>query len=390
MGCVDSGDLRAFLDAELAGTERARVEEHLASCFACRSDLEALRANAAVAQSALGRMAPRATEVPRPDWSRVRDRAEGRIRGPVTLGWGLSSMFGNLFRLAGGSRMRVATSTLAALAIVALLSTLSPVQTAASSLLSIFRVKKFVAVTVDPSSLPNLASPGELGSFTTTGDPKPRVLNEVEAAKAVGFKVPFPATLPAGLEAKPRAITVTGAHSWTFTPDLKKVGAYLSSIGASEVKLPDNLDGAPITLQMPPAVSVLYVEKGASERDSAGVPVPAVGGKFLYVGATTSPTMNLPEGIDVDRIRAEVLKMPGLSPDLVNQLRAIDDWRSTVVVPVVKGTSREVTVQGERGLMITQADGKGSSLIWLKGGIVYGLSGSLSEAEILAAANSIG
>ncbi|MHB0871294.1 MAG: anti-sigma factor family protein, partial [Chloroflexota bacterium] len=40
MGCVERGDLRAFLDEELPGAERVRIEEHLLSCTSCRNELE--------------------------------------------------------------------------------------------------------------------------------------------------------------------------------------------------------------------------------------------------------------------------------------------------------------------------------------------------------------
>ncbi len=389
MGCVERGDLRAFLDGELVGSERVRVEDHLASCLSCGRDLEALRVNASLAQSALDRVAPKATEVPQPAWSQIRDRAEGRVRRPVTLGWRLSQMLGDLFRFVGGGRVRMAVSTAAALAIVALLFTLSPVQTVASSFLSIFRVQKFVAVQVDPTAMPKIASPGELGSFKTTGDRTMKVVTPQDAERAVGFKMPVPSTLPSVLQASPTATMVTGSYSVTFTPDLKKVRAYLAAIGAANVQLPDNLDGAPITLQMPPTASTLYLEKGASVRNAEGVPMPAVGQKFLYLGAGSSPTMNVPDGLNVDQIRTEVLKMPGLPADLVNQLKSIDDWRSTVVVPVVKGTSHEVSIQGQTGLAIVQPDGQGASLIWPRDGKVYVISGSFSESELLAVANSL-
>ena len=298
-------------------------------------------------------------------------------------------MFRNLSGLAGGSRARVAVSTVAALAVVALLSTLSPVQTMASSFLSVFRVQKFVAVQVDPTTLPKMVAPSELGSFTVSGSARPKQMSASEAQQAVGLKLPVPSTLPPGIEPTPKGVSVTAAHSMTFTPDLKKVRAYLATIGASNVNLPDNLDGAPITLQMPASVQMLYLEQGAAQRNAEGMPIPAVGQKFLYVGETTSPTMSVPDGLDVDRIRAEVLKMPSLPPDLVSQLKSIDDWRNTVVVPVVQGTSHEVTVQGQSGLAITQPNGQGTTVMWLKDGKVYAVSGSFSEAEMLTVANSL-
>lgn len=52
-----------------------------------------------------------------------------------------------------------------------------------------------------------------------------------------------------------------------------------------------------------------------------------------------------------------------MPPDLVRQLKSIEDWRNTVVVPVVNGKSREVTVQGEKGLLISEDNGAGWSAL---------------------------
>lgn len=294
-------------------------------------------------------------------------------------------MLRNLLGQATASRTRLATSAIALFVAMTLLLSLAPVQTAASSFLSVFRVKKFVAVAIDPSSLPNLNSPSQLGALKTVGDKTPKQVSLAQADSTAGFNMQTPATLPGGLEATPRSTTVTDAFSVTFTADLKKVRAYLASIGASDVKLPDNLDGAPITVQMSPAISLLYTEKGAVDRTPEGTVKPQVGQKFLYVGATTSPTINVPDGLNVDQVRSELLKVPGLPPEL----KSIEDWRNTVVVPVVKGKSHDVTVQGVQGVLVQADAGQGNTLLWLKDGIVYTMTGNYSEAEILVAANSM-
>ena len=388
MRCMEIGGLRAFLDGEVVGPEMVRVEQHLAECASCRKALERLRENAAFAASSLGAAGPAPSEVPALDWYGIRGRIELEKGRPVTRDVGVRRLFRNLFGFAGGTRTRLATGALATLLAVALLFSLSPVQTAASSFLSIFRVKKFAAVTVDPRTMPNLASPSDLGEFSVVGQSKPREVSIPEAEREVGFEVRTPSSLPSGLRPEPRVILTSG-QKVTFTPDIEKVRAYLASIGASSVKLPDKLDGAPITLEMSPAVSLLYTERGGSDRTADGVPMPMVGSRYLYVGMTRSPTMTVPEGIDVEAIRSELLKVPGLPQDLVQQLKAIDDWRNTVVVPVVGGTSRDVAVQGEKGLLITDPEGRATTVMWLKGDVVYALSGSVSEAEILAAANSL-
>ena len=383
MECATAGDWRAYLDGELPAGERDRLGQHLIGCASCRAELTRVEANAAVAFSALNSLAPSAAEIPAASWSRVRERVDGRAAAPVTRSPGVTEMFRNLIGFAGGTRMRLAVSALTLITAMAMLMAFTPVGMAASDLLSIFRVKKFVAVTVDPNSMPNLAAPSDLGSFTTTGDKATKQVTLTEAQKAVGFQVPSVGAVPAGLEPLPRSVMTTGAFSATFTPDMQKVRAYLTTIGATNVNLPDNLNGVPVTLRVAPAVAQLYMERGPQERGQDGMLRPVPGQKFLYLGATTSPTLDVPDGIDVEQVRSELLKVPGLPADLVSQLKNIDDWRNTVVVPVVKGKSSEVTVQGQPGLMVREDSGPGTTLLWQKDGVVYTVTGNLSEAEVL-------
>ena len=84
-----------------------------------------------------------------------------------------------------------------------------------------------------------------------------------------------------------------------------------------------------------------------------------------------------------------MLSIPSLPPELVSQLKSITDWQNTVIVPVVKGTSKDVTVQGTQGVLVTEAKGPGMTLLWQKGGIVYVVSGNVPESDLLAAANSM-
>lgn len=389
MRCATVGELRAYLDRELPSVEMDRMAQHLTSCVSCEAEMESLRANASAVRSALDLVAPAASDGRVPAWRPAGNRLNGREDGPVTHGGGVFDMIGRFLGQATASRARLATTAVTVFVAMALLFTLPPVQTAASSFLSVFRVNKFVAIAVDPSSLPNLASPSDLGTLKTTGDHSMKQVTLAEAQSAAGFTMRTPATLPGNLEATPRSTMTTGAFSMTFTPDLKKVRAYLTSIGASNVKLPDKLDGAPITVQMSPSIALLYTEKGGIDRAPDGTLRPVAGQKFLYVGATSSPTVNVPDGVDVDQVRSQLLSVPGLPADLVNQLKSIDDWRNTVVVPVVKGKSRDVTVQGSQGVLIQENGGPGETLLWQKDGMVYTMTGNVSESEILAAANSM-
>jgi hypothetical protein len=388
MECVKTGELRAFLDGETAGAERERLSLHLASCATCRADLELLRHNASIAQSAMQMLEPSQAEVPGLTWRQVRAGGHAQVGSPVTLLDRTTEMIRAFLGSRENRGMRIAASAMATLLVVAMLFTLSPVQTAASSFLSIFRVKNFVAISVDPATLPDLASPEQFGTFTVTGEGGARQATVAEAESLVGFAPPVPSSMPAGLEPEPRMVSVKDAFAVTYTPDLAKLRAYLATIGATDVQLPESLDGAPISAQMPASVMLLYAERGGTDRGPDGLTIPMAGARFMYIGAASSPTVNVPDGVDVEQLRSEFLKIPGLPRDLVDQLSAVD-LRNSVPVPVVKGSSRDVTVQGERGLLITESSGPGLTLLWQKDGRVYVMTGNVTEQELLSAANSL-
>ena len=81
--------------------------------------------------------------------------------------------------------------------------------------------------------------------------------------------------------------------------------------------------------------------------------------------------------------------LPGLPPDFVAQLRAIEDWESTLIIPVPEGaTSKDVTVQGEPGLLI-ETDEAESAVIWAENGILFIVGGSISGDDALKIAGSL-
>ena len=70
------------------------------------------------------------------------------------------------------------------------------------------------------------------------------------------------------------------------------------------------------------------------------------------------------------------------------------DWSNTLVIPVPRdlGTFKEVTVDGVPGTLVWdhyQPGDPGYMLMWVKDGVVYGLSGQGEKEEALQIANSL-
>jgi hypothetical protein len=92
----------------------------------------------------------------------------------------------------------------------------------------------------------------------------------------------------------------------------------------------------------------------------------------------------------MDALREDLLALPGLPPDFVAQLRSIEDWQTTLVIPVPEGhSSDDVTINGQPGLLITSDDGEGAVALWESDGILFIVGGTESGDTISDVANSL-
>ena len=131
----------------------------------------------------------------------------------------------------------------------------------ADELLNLFRVQQVTVIPVDYTGLQQLTGNNTLGSqindlisSSTTVTQKPgdpvAVTDADQASQLTGFTV----RLPQGMI--PSEINVTGATAFTFTVDRTKAQALLDEAGRSDLVLPDSIDGAKISVNIPSAVSV--------------------------------------------------------------------------------------------------------------------------------------
>ncbi|MDP2936920.1 MAG: DUF4367 domain-containing protein [Dehalococcoidia bacterium] len=270
-------------------------------------------------------------------------------------------------------------SAMVLLVVLAAYALAPPLRTAAQDPLGIFRVKRFATVTVDPSKLPvPMGDPTALGSLTISQAPSVTTVASLQEAQSLAdFPLRSPKGLPSDAVANAKiAVSKEGRFSYTF--DLQKLRAYLAGLGIAAGSLPASLDGATLKLTIPSQVVIEY-------RAQSGT------GPSLVISQGRSPVLEAPPGLNVEEIRRQILSMPGLPPELTAQLQALEDWQHTAVIPLPKdrALSKEVTVDGVKGLYIQGGSGTSNALLWQKGEILYGMAGTLSAEELLAAANSL-
>lgn len=409
--CPAPGRLRAWLDGEVGPavpgpteTDQAAVlTDHLMGCPACQQALAALRADAEYATSALDRLAAS------PPTERDTERALASLRArlaphapqaaPRPAPWGAerdnhAAEGGSDLQIAprrrpmsiahvahAWQRWRLAMAGLAAaLALVLALATPEG-QTAAAAFLAQFRSQRLQIVTFNPDQL-RQRDFLRLDQVATVRHSQPArpldVANVQEAASRVGFPVlqPDPAALPAGVSRTPK-VRVLPATEARVTFDRQKARDYLDSMNRKDLSLPNKLDGATLVVSMPAVVILEYA--GADNRPG------------LMIGEAREIQVGVDGAASLDEVRSFLLTLPGLPPDLVRQLASIQDWRTTLPIPVPIDTVawQDTTVAGAPAFIINDNTGLGSGVIWQRDGRILGVAGPLKAPEVRRVAESL-
>jgi len=289
-------------------------------------------------------------------------------------------------------RLNPALGALAAVIAVVLLFTIPSVRASAQAFLDLFRVRNFAVVQVDQARLDRIRElhtqagrdPGMIlfDDVEKVKDPgEPRVFTDpVAAGQAAGFQALVPATIPGGMRAD--TILVQGETEARMTVNGAKLRSLLTSLGIDDVTVPPQLDGTRVTAHMSPALCVRY----RGDRSQAALI------------QARSPEVSLPQGLDLPQIGEIGLRIVGLSAAEAHRFAQSIDWHTTLLVPVPTNASsfREVSVRGHKGLLVsTTGEGnihhprRGSVLLWSEGDMVYALSGTLDEMNLMQMANSL-
>lgn len=287
----------------------------------------------------------------------------------------------------------------------------TPMRSLADDLLNRFRVEKFEAITVNMEQFTEFglgialqamtADPEELMTAAeglveveTTFDKQDPLSNAAELGSLDDVQAAFgdfraPASLPDGFDAAPR-ILVTDAGSVTATVDTASANTIVQELGLPIYSLPDATQAPEMIfkVELPQALIMHY------EADSGG---------HLAVVQLESPTLITPDSVDMNALREDLLMLPGLPSDLVSQLRSIEDWESTLILPVPQGAeTRDVSIDGEAGLLLEsgefdgsdwgiefELEGDASVVMWHDDGTLYVVAGSVNGSDVLDVADSL-
>ena len=222
------------------------------------------------------------------------------------------------------------------------------------------------------------------------GDPQ-EAENAAEASSLAGFSV----RLPSEIEGESQLRVIPGGVA-TFNIDLEQVNSVLADIDRSDIKLPENLEGASITVDIPASVEAHFgdcdveaTEGGTDTGSKEFLPSPCT----TFVQAP-SPLIEAPPEMDIVKIGEAFLQITGMSPEEAAEFSRNVDWATTLIIPVPRNNSEheEVEVDGVTGIHIKHYEYKTGEmylLVWVKGGIIHGLAGPGNKSDALLIANSL-
>jgi hypothetical protein len=295
---------------------------------------------------------------------------------------------------------RTAWVVIGIVAVLAISLTFAPVRALADSFLALFRVEQIRVVQIDPSKMPdNLESSSQLEYILSNnvkvdeqGEPQ-----EVASADEASALAGFPVRLPAGLEGK-QSFLVQPKTGLTFTVDLELVRGVLRDIGRTDIQLPDNLDGAVVSMKIPTSVVAQYgdciydMEAPQIDPDSAP-PVEPKLDNCTTLAQVPSPEISAPADLELSMIGEAYLQVLGMSQQEAASFASSVDWTTTFVIPLPRygADYQEVDLNGIPATLIIENGGWAEryTLLWVKDGLVYGLSGPGDKATALKIARTI-
>ncbi|HVE62955.1 MAG TPA: hypothetical protein VNB94_04045 [Mycobacteriales bacterium] len=349
------GTLRRLLDepAGVADVDR----RHVADCAECLGTLVAVRADAALVETALAPSSQTGIDLGLA-WQRMSAATTAPTLQPR-------------LRRTGRARDLLRRPAAAVLAVAMVLGGASTA--AANDWLQIFRTESLAAVrftTADLLALPDLSSYGEI-VFTEQADVH-EVSDAATAAAESGLDVPIVDDLPRGVVGDP-VYQVGRQVTATFTFSTERATQAAAAAGESLPPPPPGLDGSSVRLVAGPGVAQVW-------SSSSGAPA-------LIVGRAVAPTA-FSSGIPFETARDYFLSLPGLPDGVASQLRsfAADGTTLPLPVPVDEVMSRTEMVKGSPATVLETRDRTLAAVVWVDDGVLTFVAGSIDDDEALEVA----
>jgi hypothetical protein len=362
MNC-DPDILHDYANDAMSADGRAALERHLESCAGCRSALVEFatrREGIATRMNTLDPRSPDETADAALAYARFRNWTRTQSETRTDLGSRIEKRTRMLASIifvtsdagAADLRRRWRPAIVGAGVLAGLIFSISyaPARQKLAEFLSIFRVKEFSIVSIDPSQMEKLGSLqkalGEGNLITPTeerapGKPRP-VETVAEATSLAGFAVAVPTELPEGL-ARTGFEVVSPGPMMRADFDPAQIEGALAAAGFTGIRLPEMKAGS-IQAEVA-AIALLSYEGTEGDRPAA-----------IRIVEALSPTVTLPVGVDPKVLGETYLTILGVPPEDAHRLAQTIDWTGTMILPVPRnfGSFREVKIGDAAGIYMEQ------------------------------------
>jgi len=384
-------EIRAYVDQELDLERFDLLQSHIDSCAQCRESATRMGEKINRIKNQLESLTKNTPGEPLPEQEAIL-MVNTRIQNS-------NQEDKNMWKKLTSALPRPAWIALAVLSLLVISMAFAPVRAIANSFLSLFRVEQVRVVEFNLEDRPeDLGASSQFEYMMSNqvqveerGEPQDAA-DSSEASALAGF----PVRLPSGMDGQYK---VTPGGDITFNVDLEQVRTVLRDIGLTDIELPDSLDGAVISANIPAGVQANYGDCEFEELEDFDPDQrePAEIKENLNCTALIqmpNPVVEAPADLDIDKIGEAFLQLTGMSPEEAVEFSSTVDWATTLVIPVPRyGTEHEqVPVDGVTGTFIKHYEydtGDMYLLIWIKNDIVYALSGPGEKADALEIANSL-
>ncbi len=260
---------------------------------------------------------------------------------------------------------------------------LGSVRGVVADLLSVFRIDRIQTIAISPEEMDQIDQALQngigqidienLGTFKVNGSQETiRDCSLAVAEDNLGGKLLTPVLEGYG---EPQ-VSVMKYPQQSLTLNVPGINQTIKNLGGTRL-LPQELDRQTITLSQYPQVTLNYQSPG----------LPAVS-----MFQMRSPELAVPGSVKVEEVRDALLSLPFWPDGIRQQLAAINDWKNTVVIPTTADI-KPVTVRGYQGIIWNDPepapDSASTTILWSENGIIYSISGQLSQEQILEIAEGM-
>jgi hypothetical protein len=296
-------------------------------------------------------------------------------------------------------KYRPAWAALVGIIVIAFMLSFPGVRAVATSFLGLFRVEQIEAVQIGISleNLPDemeqnfLAMDNLLGDQLIVEDVEEpmEVFDLDEASATAGFSV----RIPARLAEKSQRYMVQNETSVRLIIDQPQWQSLIDSMGY-DYEIPKSADGEEVKFLIPNTVVTGFGDCDVNEANELeiGEGETELSDCTILLQSET-PEIEAPLGIDINKAGSVFLQVLGMPSDEAEAFSSRVNWATTLVVPVpVDARYLNVRVDGVEGVLLEDTYHRSSArftLLWIKDGMFYALTGDGERYSAVGIANSM-